>query len=153
MSAILNYSVLACTLSALLGGIGVVHLLGPRFVRDAYEQWDYPQRLPLIVGILEIAAALLLYDPALRGWGIGLAAFINFGAVVTLFNHRQYLHALPAIVMMVALLPVGLANSPATYPIRFMSSVSCAAPSQTPGLCNSQGALASAKDARRSAGA
>ena len=153
MPAISTYSALAFTLSALLGGIGFIHLLAPRFVRDAYEQWDYPQRLPLIVGIVEIAAALLLYDPAFRGWGIGLAALVNFGAVVTHLNHRQYLHAVPAVLMMAALVPVGLAIPRASFPVRFMSSVQCAAPSQPSGVCNTEAPLGGVKIASRSAGA
>jgi len=153
MPAISTYSALAFTLSALLGGIGLIHLLGLRFVRDAYKRWDYPQRLPLIVGILEIAAALLLYDPALRGWGIGLAALINFGAVVTLLNHRQYLHAVPAVLMMIALVPVALAVPRASYPVRFVSAVACAAAAQPSGLCNSEAAPTREQRARGSAGA
>lgn len=153
MPPISTYATLALTLSALLGGIGVVHLLRPRFVRDAYDRWEYPRHLPLLVGILEIAAALFLRDPALRGWGIGLAAFINFGAVVTLLNHSQYLHAVPALVMMVALVPLGLAIPRAAYPVRYMSAIECAAPSQSPGACNSELALAREETARASAGA
>jgi hypothetical protein len=153
MPAISTITLLALMLSALLGGIGVIHLLRPRFVRAAYERWDYPQRLPLIVGLAEIAAALLLDDPALRGWGIGLAALINFGAVVTHLNHSQYLHAVPAVLMMVALVPLGLAIPRASYPVRVMSAVLCAAPSQPAGMCNSEAALATENSAGKSAGA
>ena len=152
MPAISNYLALVCMLSVMLGGIGFVHLLRPRFVRDAYQRWDYPRHLPLVVGILEIEAALLLYDPALRGWGIGLAGFINFGAVVTHLNHRQYLHAVPAVLMMVALLPVGLAI-PRVSSVRFMSAGQCAVPSQAPGLCNAEAPRTPEKNTGRSAGA
>lgn len=122
MHGISHYSNLALTLAFLFGAIGFVHLAGPRFVRDAYDRWEYSQCLRLIVGFLEIIAALWLADPACRLWGIGLAAIINFGAVVTLLNHGQYLHAGPGIVIMIAFLPATLAV-PRPHPIRFINTV------------------------------
>ena len=99
------YSHVALGLAALFGGIGVLHLVGPRWLRAAYQRWDYPQRLRLIVGAMEIVSAAWLANPSLRGWGIGLAVFISFGAVVTLLNHRSYLHAVPGMLMLAALVP------------------------------------------------
>ncbi|HXJ02471.1 MAG TPA: DoxX family protein [Micropepsaceae bacterium] len=121
MHGISNYSILALTLAALFSVIGLVHLSGPRFLREAYEGWGYSQRFRLIVGLLEIIAAHWLADPTLRLSGIGLAAAINFGAVVTLLSHRQYLHAGPTIVLMIALLPATLAV-PRPQTIRFIDT-------------------------------
>ncbi|HEY4264697.1 MAG TPA: DoxX family protein [Micropepsaceae bacterium] len=118
MHVISNY--VALILAALFGAIGLVHLAGPRFVREAYERWEYSQNLRRIVGFLEIIAAAWLADPVFRLWGIGLAAAINFGGVVTLLNHRQYLHAGPGLVMMLALLPATLAV-PGAHPVRFIA--------------------------------
>jgi hypothetical protein len=110
----------ALTLAALFGAIGLVHLAGPRFLRDAYERWEYSQTLRVIVGFLEIVAAMLLADPRLRLWGIGLAALINFGAVITLLNHGQYLQAGPGLLVMAALLTSTLAVPVTHHPVRIL---------------------------------
>jgi hypothetical protein len=121
--AISNYSLLAWTLSVLFGAIGCVHLAGPRFLRNAYDRWEYSQKFRFIVGCLEIIAAGWLADPAFRLWGIGLAAIINFGAVITLLSHSQYVHAAPSALMMIALLPATLAVPRAPNPAQFTASV------------------------------
>jgi len=102
-------TLVALSLAALLGVIGVVQLAGPRFLREAYRRWDYPRHLRLVTGLLDIAAALMLAEPSLRGWGIALAAILIFGSVVTMLSHRQYAYAAPAILMMAALVPATLA--------------------------------------------
>jgi hypothetical protein len=121
--AISNYSLLAWTLAVLFGAIGCVHLAGPRFLRDAYDRWEYSQKFRFIVGCLELVAAGWLADPAFRLWGIGLAAIINFGAVITLLSHCQYVHAAPGVLMMIALVPATLAVPRAPYPTRFIAPV------------------------------
>jgi hypothetical protein len=101
---------IAClSLAALFAVIGVVQLLGPRFLRDAYARWEYSQSLRIVTGILDIATAALLADPDLRGWGIALGGVLTFGSVVTLLNHRHYAAAGAAILMMVAFVPAALA--------------------------------------------
>lgn len=104
-----TYSVLATSLAVVFGVIGFIHLLGPRFLRDAFERWNYGTLVRLVTGVLEIMAALMLAHPELRGWGIALAGLIMFGAVVTLLNHEQYLCAVPSIALMASLIPAILA--------------------------------------------
>jgi hypothetical protein len=82
--------------------------LGPRFLDDAFEKWNYGTLARLVTGALEITAALMLAHPEMRGWGIALAALIMFGAVITLLRHEQYLCAIPSIALMVALVPATL---------------------------------------------
>ena len=60
-------------------------------------------------GLLDIAAAAMLADPTLRGWGLVLAAVLVFGSVVTMLNHRQHVGAVSAILMMASLVPATLA--------------------------------------------
>jgi hypothetical protein len=115
---------LACILAGVFAGIGLAHLGGPRFLRDAYERWSYPQRFRLTVGLLEMIAALLLTSPRLQSWGIALAVFINFGAVVTLLNHRQYVHALPGVILMAACIPAMAAVPRPVHPIYSVSAPS-----------------------------
>jgi uncharacterized membrane protein len=114
-----NFSVLAAALAAVFWVIGVVHLLGPRFLRDAFEKWSYGTLVRLVTGILEVMAALMLAHPELRGWGIALAALIMFGAVITLLNHQQYLCAVPSIALMLALVPAMLAVPRADHQLHY----------------------------------
>ena len=97
------------SLAALFGGIGAVQLAGPRFLRAAYERWDYSQYLRIVTGFLDLAVAVMLLNPNERGWGITLGALLTFGSVVTLLNHRHYTAAAAAILMMMALVPAALA--------------------------------------------
>jgi uncharacterized membrane protein len=113
------FSVLAFALAVVFCVIGFIHLLGPRFLRDAFEKWNYGTRVRLLTGALEIMAALMLAHPELRGWGIALAALIMFGAVITLLRHEQYLCAAPSMALMAALIPAALAVPPADHHVHY----------------------------------
>jgi hypothetical protein len=114
------YSLVALLLAMTFGLIGAVQLAGPRFVREAYKRWDYGPRVRTVTGVLDIAAAIMLALPALRGWGIALAAVLTFGSVVVFLNHRQYRYALPAIGLLIALVPATVAV-PRSAQIQFIA--------------------------------
>ena len=103
------YSLVALLLTMAFALIGAVQLIGPRFVREAYKRWDYGPRVRIVTGVLDVMAAIMLAVPVLRGWGIVLAAILTFGSVVVFLSHRQYRYALPAIVLMIALVPATVA--------------------------------------------
>ena len=115
-------TLIALSLAAIFGVIGIVQLAGPRFLRDAYRGWNYSQGLRLATGLLDITAAVMLVEPSLRGWGIVLAAILTFGSVVTMLNHRQYVYAAWALLMMAALVPATLAI-PRANQIQFATAV------------------------------
>ena|SRR5712671_2931155 len=100
---------IAWSIGTILALAGLINIAGPRGLREAYARWEFPARFHLGVGVLQIAAAVLLAIPDMRVWGIVLAGSIMFGAVVTLFNHRRYVFAVPAIMLMAALVPASLA--------------------------------------------
>ena len=109
------------SLAALFGVFGVVQLTGPRFLRDAYRNWDYSQSLRVVTGLFDIAVAVMLEESSVRGWGIALAALLTFGAVVTLLNHRQYAYAAAVTLMMAALVPATLAV-PRANQVKFIAT-------------------------------
>ena len=119
MQAPSTFSILAAALAVVFWVIGFIHLLGPRFLRDAFEKWNYGTLVRLVTGTLEIVAALMLAHPELRGWGIALAALIMFGAVITLLSHEQYLCAVPSIALMAALVPAMLAVPRADHQLHY----------------------------------
>jgi uncharacterized membrane protein len=114
-----TFSVLAASLAVIFLVIGFIHLLGPRFLRNAFEKWHYGTRVRIVTGALEIMAALMLAHPELRGWGIALAVLIMFGAVITLLSHEQYLCAVPSIALMAALIPASLAVPRADHRVHY----------------------------------
>ena len=114
-------TLIAFSLAAIFAVVGIVQLAGPRFVRDAYRGWSYSQGLRLATGLLDVAAATMLAQPSLRGWGIVLAAILVFGSVVTMLNHRQFVGAAWAILLMVGLVPATLAV-PRVSPIQFTTT-------------------------------
>jgi hypothetical protein len=103
------FEIVVMAVAAVFATIGFVQMAGPRFVRDAYEFWGYAQRVRFVTGVLDIGAAVLLATPALRGWGIALAAMLMFGSVIVLLNRRHYFYAIPATALMVALVPATMA--------------------------------------------
>jgi hypothetical protein len=103
------YSLVAVLLTAAFALIGAIQLIGPRFVRAAYKRWDYGPRVRIVTGVLDVVAAIMLALPEFRGWGIGLAAVLTFGSIVVFLNHRQYRYALPAIGLLIALVPAAVA--------------------------------------------
>jgi hypothetical protein len=119
MHGVSTFSVLAFSLAGIFWMIGFIHLLGPRFLDDAFERWNFGSRARRLTGALEIIAALMLAHPQLRGWGIALAALIMFGAVITLLRHEQYLCAVPSIALMVALIPATFSVPRADHRVHF----------------------------------
>jgi uncharacterized membrane protein HdeD (DUF308 family) len=103
--------------------VGMINIAGPRKLRETYANWEFPPRFYLVAGVLEVTAAAFLAVPEMRLWGIVLAGLIGFGAVVTLFNQRRYLSAVPAIVLMIALLPASLAVPYETHPLHYVNTL------------------------------
>jgi hypothetical protein len=108
----LSFSVFVAWLLAGMFAISaVIHLAGPRFIRDAYSRWNFPPKFYRVTGIVELLAAAFLANPITRIWGVTLAALTMFVAVVTLLNNKQYAYTVPGIVVMVALIPASLSAS------------------------------------------
>jgi DoxX-like family len=89
---------------------GLINLSGSTQVRAAYRFWHYPHHFYRIVGAAELLAALFLIVPETRIWGIAAGGIISFVAIVTLLHHRQYLWSLPAMLLLVGLVPASLAH-------------------------------------------
>ena len=79
---------------------GVVNLAGPRKVVEDFVRWGYPAWFHLVTGILELAVAALLVFPATRGIGASLGFGVMLVAAATLIFHREYVHAIPALVVL-----------------------------------------------------
>ena len=88
---------------------GVVNVIAPRRLREAYVRWNYPRGFRWVSGTLELFAAGFLSMPETRVWGVALAAMILFVAIVTLLGRRQYLYAASGMLLLAALPPTLLA--------------------------------------------
>ena len=98
-------SALALLLTFLFGLGALLNLAGPGFVLRLYRRWDYPRGFHYVVGFMQGLTALFLAIPETRIWGGILGAMVLFVAIVSLLNHRKYVYALPAIVLMLAIAP------------------------------------------------
>ncbi len=91
--------VLTGLLAAFFAFGGVANLIGPRTIVEDFVRWGYPRRFHLVTGALELVTAALLLSPMTRMAGAVLAICIMGAAVATLVFHREYGHALPALVV------------------------------------------------------
>ena len=98
-------SLIAVSLAALFALAGLLHVTALPPVRDAYRRWHYGRGFHYVAGMAQLFAALFLAVPQTRIWGGILAAAILFVTVTSLLNHRRYLYALPAILLMIAIAP------------------------------------------------
>jgi hypothetical protein len=96
---------LALTLAAAFALAAVLNLAAPKFVRRIYQRWEFPRGFYYVVGVAQTFTALFLFLPQTRIWGGVLGAMVLFVTTVSLLNHRKYLYAVPAILLMVALAP------------------------------------------------
>jgi uncharacterized membrane protein YphA (DoxX/SURF4 family) len=78
-----------------VGGIGN-WIAPPRVVAD-YERWGYPRYFHYLTAVLELAAGALILNPGTRPFGAVLGALVMAAAVATLFRHKEFKHAIPAI--------------------------------------------------------
>jgi hypothetical protein len=108
MAEISFSTIMAWAIAGVFAASALLHLAGPRFLREAYERWNFPRQFHRVTGIIELLTAAFLANPLTRLWGIALAALTMFVAVVTLLNHRQYAYTVPGILMMLALIPASL---------------------------------------------
>ena len=101
-------TLLSWAFATLFAGAGLLHLAAPKWLRQTYQRWDYPSAFPLVAAALDTAAAVLLASPDLRGWGISLAEIIAFFSAIAILTHERTIFAMPAVVLMIALVPSAL---------------------------------------------
>ncbi len=100
----------ALLLTSLFGLGAAIHLAGPAFLRARYRRWRFPANTYLVVGVLQLLAAVFLANPITRIWGVALAALITFVTIVNLLNHGKYAYSVPALLVLAALVPATLAG-------------------------------------------
>jgi len=96
--------------SAIFALTGLINLSGSTHMRAVYRLWRYPHHFYRVVGVAELMVALFLIVPETRVWGIAAGGMITFIVIVTLLHHRQYLWSLPAMLLLVSLVPASLAR-------------------------------------------
>ncbi len=98
----------AALVALALVAAGGAKLLGDPAMAGNFERWGYPVWLLLVVGCLEVIAALLVVLPFTRLVGAGLAISIMVGAMGTHALHGEYSQALPPLLVGLAALGAGL---------------------------------------------
>ena len=105
MSLAIISKIAALALAGLFLLAGAAHIIGPRALRLAYRRGQFANSFRYAAGAVQLLAALFLIVPQTRLWGGGLAAMILFAGIVSLLNHGRYLYAIPAILIMLAVVP------------------------------------------------
>lgn len=90
---------------------GLISLSGITRLRAVYHLWHYPDNFYRIAGLAQLTAALFLTVPETRVWGIAASGMIIFVTTVTLLHHRQYFWSVPAIILLMTLIPASMAHS------------------------------------------
>jgi len=119
----------AWTNVAVFAFAGFVNLVAFGFVRRAYERWDIPVGFYRALGVVEIIAAAFLATPGFRLLGIALAAPILFGSVVMLLDHRHYVYAVSAMLVMTTLIAAAAAVPQQRFQIGYATELSSVQPS------------------------
>jgi hypothetical protein len=100
----------ALFLAALFGVSAATHFYGPGALKRAYTRWGFPGEFYRVSGTIQLMAALFLTNGITRVWGVALAAFVTFTAVVLLLSHGRYRISVPGMLILVALVPAILAG-------------------------------------------
>jgi hypothetical protein len=99
---------IACALAGLLGMVALLQLSSVRLVKHLYGEWSATPSSSRVGGVMEMVAAVLLFVPNTRIWGIFLAAFLFFTAGVSLLKNRRYAIAAIDVLLMIALVPASV---------------------------------------------
>ena len=89
---------------------GVAALSEPRLFRRIRDAVRCRRGFCQFMGAVALTAACFLLVPNTRIWGVALAGIMTFGIVVKLFFHRRYLWSVPAVLMLVALVPAAFVS-------------------------------------------
>lgn len=98
-------NVLALGLAGMFGVASLLHLIAPRFLRDAYREAGYSRSFLVVIGIALALAVVFLAVPQMRVWGGILGGLILFTAASTFLYRERYAYAIPAILLLAALAP------------------------------------------------
>lgn len=91
------------------GSVGLFFIIGaignwiapPKIAAD-YARWGYPASFHYVTAVLEALAAAMILLPSTRSAGAVLGALVMGAAIATLLKHREYGHAIPAAIVLVA---------------------------------------------------
>ena len=103
-------TLIALTISALFALSALLHLIGPAFVRRAYARWGFPSESHRVAGVTELVTAIFLAESITRIWGVMLGGMVITVVVVTLLKNRRYAWTIPAICVLIALVPASLSG-------------------------------------------
>jgi hypothetical protein len=104
------FTLIAWIIAGVFISSAFLHMIAPPFIRNAYERLGFPPKFYRVTALANFLAAAFLSDPITRLWGVALAAFIMFIAIVKLLDNRQYAYTIPGIVLLIALVPASLAG-------------------------------------------
>jgi|tagenome__1003787_1003787.scaffolds.fasta_scaffold20514585_2 hypothetical protein len=108
MVSVTTSTSIAWIIAGLFAISALLHLSGSAFAYRAYGYWGFPRESHRVVGVGELVVAVFLAESITRIWGVVLAAIIIVIVVVTLLKNRHYAWTIPAVCVLIALVPASL---------------------------------------------
>ncbi|MBZ7924784.1 DoxX family protein [Ensifer adhaerens] len=99
---------LSALLAIVLAWAGLLNLAAPAFVRAEFEKWGYPPALRVLVGLMELCAAVLLLWPNGQRLGALIGGLVLLGVVASLLRTREWLRLEYPLVLLAAVALVAL---------------------------------------------
>lgn len=103
---------LTCVLTLYFVANGVTKLIGHPHVVENFQRWGYSRGFLSLVGVVELAAGLLLLPRRTALVGVVVLVGVMLGAIGTHLRHAEWAHGLIPTVTLGLLLIVGLAHRP-----------------------------------------
>lgn len=88
-SRVIGAWILQLLIAALFAIQGIVKLSASPAWVSRFQRWGYPEHFYLVVGIVELFAAIALLVPRIAKWGASILIVVMVGATATHALHRE----------------------------------------------------------------
>lgn len=93
-------SILAWLLAAFFVVGGISNIMASEAILSDYNRWGYPSWFHYVTGVLELAAAFLIFWRKSRKAGAALAAGIMLSAAATVLVHGEFTRTIAPLVVL-----------------------------------------------------
>ena len=104
----LTVSIITYVLAAIFVLAGVVKLAGVKMMKDNFTKYGYPDWFRSLIGLGEVAGAVVLLFPSVALLAATGFAIVMVGAVVTHVMSKEAPMAVPAVVLLALSIFVGI---------------------------------------------
>lgn len=81
---------LAVVLAVVFIPAGAIKLIQLRMVEEAFHAWGYTTGFMILIGVVELAAGILVLAPSVTSWAAGLLTLDMVGAFITHLRSAEW---------------------------------------------------------------